>query len=244
MDRGWIKLWRKILSSEVFQNPNILKMFIWGLMKATHKEVMIPLKIGKGIEIVHLKPGQFIFGRNQSAKELKQPPSSARNWLHFLGNTQIWDIQKGQHYSVVTIRNWETYQGEHEKVGQPKRTTKGQPMDTNKNVKNNKKIYSQQSAEEIYESYPKKADKNNSIKSIRKLLESGETKETLMKAIDNYNAFIQRRKIDADFIIQSNNFFGRTARYKEYSEPSTQEQRMGENRIGRAIEKCKARGDY
>jgi hypothetical protein len=238
VDRGYVKLWRKLKDSVVFQNPNILKMFIWGLLKATHKEVWIPVKTGKGEEIVCLKPGQFIFGRYQSAKELNVPPSSARNWLHFLENAQIWDSQKGQHYSIVTICNWDIYQKEQEKDGQPKRTTKGQPKDTNKNDKNVKKYTAD--AKEILSAYPRKADENNSLKSIQQLLKSGMDKKTLLRTVDNYKASIQRKGTKEDFIIQSNNFFGRAERYKEYLD-AAEENKV--NPVELAMQRCKERGD-
>ena len=84
MERGWVKLWRKLLDSEIFQNEGLLKVAIWALLKANHKEAWVPLKTGRGKTIVHLKPGQFIFGRRTAAKELKMPESSVRVAVHRL----------------------------------------------------------------------------------------------------------------------------------------------------------------
>ena len=64
---GYIKLYRKLLESPVFQNEKALKVWIWCLCKATHKdrEQLV------GRQIVNLKTGQFIFGRKKASEELK-----------------------------------------------------------------------------------------------------------------------------------------------------------------------------
>ena len=49
---GWIKLHRKLLTSNVFDNEKLLKVWIWCLMKATHKN-SDPIV---GLKIVKLKP--------------------------------------------------------------------------------------------------------------------------------------------------------------------------------------------
>lgn len=94
------------------------------------------VRTGKGETQVHLTRGQFLFGRHSAAKELGWPPSTIRNRLTLLGNMENVDIQKGQHYSIVSIRNWNIYQTSKKDSEQAKRTTKGQPKDTNKNNKN------------------------------------------------------------------------------------------------------------
>lgn len=72
-------------------------------------------------------------------------PSSVRNRMEKLKKMRNLDIQTSGHYSIVSICNWEAYQaGEFDdknKSGQPQdnqRTGKGQPKDTDKNVKNEK----------------------------------------------------------------------------------------------------------
>lgn len=54
---GWIKLHRKLISSNVFDNEKVLKVWIWCLMKATHKEEKPII----GTQIVRLKPRSIYF---------------------------------------------------------------------------------------------------------------------------------------------------------------------------------------
>ena len=101
--------------------------------------------------------------------------------------------------------------------------------------------YTQQSAEEIYDSYPRKADRNNSIKSIQKLLQSGMKKEDLLRAVENYKALIQREETEKRFIIQTNNFFGQKARYKDFLHQLETEPKSSQVEL--AMQRCKERGD-
>ena len=143
MDRGWIKLYRKIVESRVFHNSDLLKVWIWCMAKATHKEIHVPIKTGRGITDVKLVPGQFVFGRDQAARELNMKSSSVRNRMEKLKKIGNVDMQPDSHYTVVTICNWEQYQAVENEIGQAsgqrednQRTTKGQPKDTYKNIKN------------------------------------------------------------------------------------------------------------
>jgi len=63
MERYWVKLWRKSVDSQAFQNEGLWKVWSWCLMKANHAEAWFPLETGRGTTEVHLQPGQFLFGR-------------------------------------------------------------------------------------------------------------------------------------------------------------------------------------
>jgi hypothetical protein len=127
----FIKLYRKLLTSSVFDNPTLLKVFIWCLLKATHKEHDQLV----GLQTVHLLPGQFVFGRVKDAAELKMHPSSLYRHMRVLESLQNVSIKPNNKFSVVTVANWELYQ---DKPSAPnnKRTTNEHQMNTNNNVKN------------------------------------------------------------------------------------------------------------
>lgn len=104
-------------------------------------------------------------------------------------------------------------------------------------------MYAQQ-ADDIYSAYPRKADRTSSIRSIQKLLMAGETKESLMAAIDHYQVYIKQNSVGQPFIIQSNNFFGEKARYKEFLQRAENCPEPAADSISRAMERCRQRGDY
>lgn len=141
--QGWIKLHRKLLASDVFQNEKLLKVFIYCLLKATHSNYS--QKVGR--QTVELKPGQFIYGRRKAALELNMKESTVRDYMNILKDDGVITISPTNKYSVVTIVNWELYQGVDEKTDNKndnesdnKPTTKGQQKDTNKNDKNEENI--------------------------------------------------------------------------------------------------------
>ena len=141
--KNWLKLNRSILTSTVFENPRLLKVWIWCLCKASHKDHDQLV----GMQMVHLKPGQFIYGRKAASEELKIPESTTNNYIHQLQRMGNLNIKSNNKYSVITIKNWRFYQGMDSKSKQQngqqmnnKRTTNEQQMNTNNNVKNVKKV--------------------------------------------------------------------------------------------------------
>jgi hypothetical protein len=141
MERGWIRLWRKSLDSQVFQNEGLWQLFSYCLMRAAHKEQWVGVKTGRGSTTIKLKPGEFIFGRHQAAKDLRCKPSTVADRLKKLEKLQKAVTQPGTHYTIVSIVNLERYQGsgknsDTQPVTHP--TPNRHPTDTNKNDKNEK----------------------------------------------------------------------------------------------------------
>ena len=136
---GYIKLYRKIIESPVFQNERLLKAFIWCLAKATHKEREEIV----GIKCVRLQKGQFVCGRKKAAEELGFPESTTWRYMKALESFGILDIKSNSKFSIVTVVNWEKYQcldveygHQNEQEVSKKRTRSEQQVDTNKNDKN------------------------------------------------------------------------------------------------------------
>jgi len=129
---GWIKLWRKIAQSPVFNNPNTLKIWIWCLVKATHQE----MKIEWGGKEYALKNGEFVFGREIAAKELEMKRSTLWDNLKKLAKWQNLDIRSDRWGSIISICKWDKYQGKSDSESDNDPTATRQPPDTNKNVKN------------------------------------------------------------------------------------------------------------
>ena len=142
-NNGWIKLHRKIIDSAVFENPKILKLWIWCLCKASHKgyESMV------GNQIVVLPEGQFIFGRKTASSELKIKESMVYKYIKLLEKLEMINIKSNNKFSIITIEKWAFYQFDNDEEQQQKEqqrnnkgTTKEQQRNTNKNVKNVKNV--------------------------------------------------------------------------------------------------------
>lgn len=124
---GWIKLWRSSLDSEVFKDEVMWRLWCLCLLKATYKDYDQMV----GLQVVSLKPGQFVTGRfalhydyykNWKPRKEKgivsKPLSENSIWnrmvtLQKLNNVEIKTTNK---YSIISIVNWEKYQGELEDV--------------------------------------------------------------------------------------------------------------------------------
>lgn len=130
-DISYIKLFRKLLISPIFENEKALKVWIWCLLKATHKER--DQLVGK--TIIHLDKGQFVTGRKKAGEELKMKERTVYDYFKLLEKLQMISIKSNNKFSIVTVEKWEDYQVEELKIDN-RTTTKQQQSNTNKNVKN------------------------------------------------------------------------------------------------------------
>lgn len=135
MSEGYIRLHRQIVDCPVFRNERMLKIWIWCLIKATHSERNSMV----GLQMVNLKPGQFIFGRLIAAEQLEMPASTVWRNMKTLEAEGMLKIESNNKFSVVTIENWAFYQTD-ESNKPKKRKTSSKSTDTDKNVKNDKYI--------------------------------------------------------------------------------------------------------
>jgi hypothetical protein len=110
MNRGYIKLWRKSLDAGWLRDHKLWSFWSYCLLKATHKEYDFIV----GLQKVHLEPGQFVFGLHKAARDLNMTVAqirSRRDSLKKAGNITIKSTNK---YSIITIVNWDSYQGVNE----------------------------------------------------------------------------------------------------------------------------------
>lgn len=203
---GWIKLHRKLKDSLVFDNPDLLKVWIWCLLKATHDDYTQMI----GLQEVELKKGQFIFGRKVAANELKMSESKTYRLIKKLENMQNLNIKANNKFSVITIENWEIYQSDNNNNEQQseqqmnnKRTTNEQQMNTNKNVKNVKEEYIDE-FEIIWQLYPNKKGKAAAMKKYPSL-RSKHSFEDLQRAVKKYADDVKGQ--DVKYIKHGSTFF-------------------------------------
>ncbi len=140
---GWIKLHRKIVDSQIFSDPDILRLWIYCLAKASYEERTVLFDKQE----VHLLPGQFITGRFSLHAEYnagvaprkKIKDTTLWSWLKKLESYGNIDIKTTNKYSVVSIVKWSEYQDtlttERQQIDN-RLTTEPQQIDTNKKLKN------------------------------------------------------------------------------------------------------------
>lgn len=106
MQRGYVKVWRKIEDSGLMQMPNTLALFMFILLNATHKDK----KVGTTTGVIDLKRGQYISGRKELAARLKQTEQQIRTSIDRLVQLQILSVLSTNKYSIYVIENYSKYQ--------------------------------------------------------------------------------------------------------------------------------------
>lgn len=91
-NKGWIKLYRKLLDNDLLRDPVSLQIFIWLLLKVDNK-------------------GKKIIGRFWVSKELGLKPSTFRDGLYRLRDKyKITTLETDNKKTIVWIVNWGKYQ--------------------------------------------------------------------------------------------------------------------------------------
>jgi hypothetical protein len=142
---GHIKIYRQLLESSVFASEKRLKIWIWLLCKANFKQRFIPISTGKGDTVVNIERGQLLFGRFKAEEELGIDGCTVYKNLKWFEAEDMIKIESNNHYSVITICNYDNYQGNNineitpnEQPSNNEVTTKSQPSNTPKKDKKDK----------------------------------------------------------------------------------------------------------
>jgi len=180
VNRGYVKLWRKTLDTQGAQNPKFLAFWAWCLLKASHKRCTVMV----GNQLVHLEPGQFIFGRKKASRETGLSEREIRTAVAFWVSVGNLTIKATNKFSVITIINWPIYQGSEGDERPTERPTKDQQRTTNKNVEE-EYIYDHFAS--FWKAYPRRVGKKAALKAWERL-HNGKGKtpslEMILHAID------------------------------------------------------------
>lgn len=135
MKRGYVCLWRKMMDNGMMRNSCLLHVWIWCLMKASHKAH----KMMVGFVEVDLLPGQFVFGRKAAALEMGMGEQSVRTSLQSLARMGNLTIKVTNKFSILTICNWATYQSNISQTNQQinQQLTNNQPASNQQLTTNN-----------------------------------------------------------------------------------------------------------
>jgi len=205
-DGGWIKLYRKTRQSFVWTDPNLLKLWLLLLIKASHSDSKF-LFNGQEISVTS---GQLVTGAHVLASEMNEGVPrdkavtwrSVWRWVKKFENAEMLTIKSTSQYSVITITNFNNYQSSDKRVTSDCQSTDNQ-VTTYKNLKNEKNEkninHSSASAEphvdfdKLFEYLNEKSGKHfkntaTNRKLVHERLREGFTPKDLQTAIDNVTA--------------------------------------------------------
>ena len=210
---GWIKVHRDLLTRSIFKNEKLLKVFIWCLCKAYHKEFAQPI----GRQIVQILPGQFPTGRFKAGEELDMKPSTAWDYLKILESNGTINIKSNSKYSIITLVNWNLYQLENKNPDSKtdsKSTTNQQQVNTNKNDKNEKKDIYTEDFEKFYSLYPNPTGKAQTFKNWKKVIKE-HGPEVIIRSAERYKKSL-KEDTEKMYITKSYNFLGQKAVFMDF----------------------------
>lgn len=131
---GWIKLHREIANWRWATSPNHVIVFMQILIRANFKETHWRKEV--------IMPGQILTGRKQLSAWTGLSEMQIRTVLRDLSSTQEITIKTTKTYSIISISNWDKYQGDNQECNQEitkKQPTDNQHITTSKNANNAKK---------------------------------------------------------------------------------------------------------
>ena len=100
--QGYIKLHRKILDNGVFADAELLKVFVWCILKANTTPNVV---YGRKVDV-----GEFITGRITASEELHLKPSTIYKRLQRLKSQGYINISSTTKNSLITVINYKSYQ--------------------------------------------------------------------------------------------------------------------------------------
>ena len=106
---GWVKIHRSILLHPVFQDSELLHVFLYCLAKANHKPGRVLSPESEEGELT-VERGQFIFGQRKAAKETGVNARTAHRKLILLEKLGILSRSVSRRFTLVTVNNYSRYQ--------------------------------------------------------------------------------------------------------------------------------------
>ena len=101
-EHGFIKLHRSILGWEWWQDEHTRSVFLWLLLNANWEDSRF-----QGQEV---PKGSLVTSYNSIAQSLKISPRNVRTAIKHLKSTGEVTIKVTNHFSIISIANWEKYQ--------------------------------------------------------------------------------------------------------------------------------------
>lgn len=119
VEEGYIKIFRKIMDWKWWSDAVMVKVFLWMLLNANWKDGTF-----NGETIPR---GSFVTSRRTMNKELNISEQQARTILNRLKSTHEITTRTTSKYTVITLNNYEMYQGINQVINQ--QITNNQPTD-------------------------------------------------------------------------------------------------------------------
>lgn len=132
MNEGFIKIYRSLLRWEWYTDGNTMRVFFHLLLSANWEDSRY-----RGHEV---PKGSLVCGRKKLAEDLKMSEQEIRTSLLHLKSTNEITIQATNRFSIITIVNWEKFQGLGKEATNNQPTNQPTTQPTNQPTNNQRKL--------------------------------------------------------------------------------------------------------
>ena len=180
---GWIKIHRKLLDWEWYDEPNVIRLFIHLLLKANHKP--------RNYRGVNIKTGQVMTGYDKLGNELRLSTQQIRTAISKLKSTnEITSVSSSQG-TIIQIVKYKDYQVVTDKITAHQQEN-NKPITTNKNDNKEKNI--------VYRAF---AHLSISVYDVRKLSKDY-TREQIDNVLDSIENYSNNKKYKSLYLTAKN----------------------------------------
>jgi len=236
LKRGWIKLYRKLSDNKLWTSEPFTRGQAWAdlLMLANHKEDFFYVR---GNRVV-VQRGQVGWSQLALAKRWSWSRGKVKRFLNELEIDQQIVQQNNFVSSVITIINYEHYQGDGQQTVQQtdsERTADGQQTDINnndkkeKNVKNDKKedIFSfEDFFESIWKRYPVKVGKKEALRHYKASVKSESHASDCQRALSHYLVHLAQPQNDYKKPQHGSTWFNNWQDWIDWEEPIVKQSKV------------------
>jgi hypothetical protein len=183
-DAGYIMIQRCLLKDPLLRDDAYFRAWFWLVSEAAWKSRRVTVTNGRTTEIVELERGQLSHSRSYMAKTWGWSEKRVRTFLCRLEKGGVIDLQAGRLQTVITICNYDIYQGvpddEGRRTGPQTGRQKAGKGPEEENIKEenkrdsafktakNPKDWPEDGFERWYGRYPRKKDRGTAEKAFAK----------------------------------------------------------------------------
>lgn len=220
-DKGYIKLYRQIQDCWIWDTGKFDKRSAWIdlLILANHSEK----KIAFNGECISIGKGQYLTSIRSLAERWGWSKSTVSEFLALLESDLMIKKESDKFRTLLTVINYEVYQGVTDTNRTPNgtvtRTPTGTVAETNNTLKNERSIKDNKYIahfEEVWKIYPKKKDKARAFQCYTARLNSGYSEDELLTATKNYAAECEKESRPEKYIKNGSTFFGINTPFVDY----------------------------
>jgi hypothetical protein len=183
-DAGYIIIQRCLLKDPLLRDDTYFRAWLWLVSEAAWKARRVTVTNGRTTEIIELERGQLSHSRSYMARTWGWSEKRVRTFLYRLEKVGMIDIQADRLQTVITVCNYDIYQGAPDDNGRQtgpqtgrQRAGKGPEEEDIKEANNrysarksakNPKGWPEDGFERWYASYPRKKDRGAAEKAFAK----------------------------------------------------------------------------